>query len=225
MHILVTGADRPLGAATAAHLSLRHNVVPCGLSAVSGMPAAYHQVDLRSDAAVAPRLAGIDAIVHAAEFDPLPQPDLDLLEHASLGTYQLFCAARQAGVSRVVLLSSLSFFDAYPDSYLIDEMWRPWPSTSAPRLAPFLSETVAREFAHEGRPPCICLRLLPIGDDLDANTSLPDALEAVDRALALQFVEPGYRWQVYHVTRAPRFITRDARLLLGFGGAVDEGGR
>jgi nucleoside-diphosphate-sugar epimerase len=218
MRILVTGADRPLGRQVANHLAGRHETRLCGFAPFDGAPAGYQAVDLRSADAVAPLVAGVNAIIHAAEFDPLQRPHLDMLEHASLGAYRLFMAARQAGVERVILLSRLSFFDAYPENYLIDELWRPWPSTEPAEMAPFYSEVVAREFCHEGGIRCVCLRFLPIGDDALQNTRLADAFEAVERALVLPFKETGYRWQIYHVTASPRFINRDARLLLGFTG-------
>ena len=216
MKLLITGADRPLGREAARHLAQRHDVRLCGFSPFAGAPPAYQTVDLRSAETVATLVEGIEAVVHLAEFESPARPDLDMLEHASLGTYQLFMAAREAHVDRVVLVSRLSFFDVYPEDYLIDEMWRPWPATEPAEMAPFYAEVVAREFCHEGGIRCPCLRFSPIGDDPERNTSLPDALEAIDRALELTFTETGYRWQIYHVSSSPRFIIRDAKLLLGF---------
>lgn len=166
-------------------------------------------------------MAGVDAVVHLAEFDPLPRPglasDVDVLEHASLGTYRLFGAAREAGVERVVLVGWLSFFDAYPPEHLIDEMWRPRPDTAALHLAPYVAELVGREFCREGGSNAVCLRFLPIGDG-EENTSPDDVKVALDRALALRLETPGYRWQVFHIASSPRFILRNARLGLGFVG-------
>lgn len=193
MRVLVTGADRPLGRDVARHLARDHEVRLCGLSQSTTGLDRYWQVDLRAAEAIVPLVTRTDAIVHVAEFEPLPRPDLDLLEHASLGTYRLLSAAREAGVSRIVLVSRLSFFDAYPERYLIDELWRPWPSTEAPELAPFLAEMVTREFAHEGSICAVCLRFSPIGSDPERNTTLADALEAIDRALTLEFTVPGHR--------------------------------
>jgi nucleoside-diphosphate-sugar epimerase len=218
MKLLITGADRPLGREVAAHFAGKHETRLCGFAPFAAAPAGYQAVDLRAAGTATALVAGMDAIVHVAEFEPMARPHLDMLEHASLGVYQLFTAARAAGVDRVVLVSRLSFFDAYPADYLIDEMWRPIPATEPAEMAPFYAEVVAREFCHEGGVRCVCLRFLPIGNDAEKNTRQADALEAIERALALPFSETGYRWQVYHVTASPRFITRDARLLLGYSG-------
>ena len=107
MKLLITGADRPLGRAVARHLAHRHEVRLCGFAPYAGAPAGYQPVDFRSAETVASLVAGVDAIVHLAEFEPAAQPHLDMLEHASLGTYRLFMAAREARVDRVVLVSRL----------------------------------------------------------------------------------------------------------------------
>ena len=216
MKLLITGADRPLGREVAGYLARRHDLRLCGFAPFAGAPPGYQAVDLRSPETIASLVAGVDAVVHLAEFDSPSRPHLDMLEHASLGTYRLFTAAREAHVDRVVLVSRLSFFDVYPDDYLIDEMWRPWPATEPADMAPFYAEVVAREFCHEGGIRCPCLRFSPIGEDPEHNTRLADALEAIDRALALTFTETGYRWQIYHVSSSPKFVIRDAKLLLGF---------
>jgi nucleoside-diphosphate-sugar epimerase len=190
MKILVTGADRPLGGAIRQHLAQTHDVVEA--------------------------VRGAAAIVHAAHFEPGTQPDTVEIEAASRGSYVLARAAREAGVGRIIVVSTLTIYDAYPANYLIDEMWEPRPQPVAAQLAPFLAEQSVREFAREGGICGICLRFLPIGNDPERGTRLADALQAVDRALVLPFKVPGYRWHVFHIANSPRYLMRDAIRQLGF---------
>lgn len=211
MNLLITGADRALGRLAAERLGASHELRLCGA-----------ETDLRSPGQVQALVAGVGAVLHLAEFEPAPRTgpnaELEAIEHASLGTYRLLAAAREAGVSRVVLASTLAFFDAYPATWRVDELWQPRPSTRVDQLAPFLAERVAAEFAREGGIRAVCLRFAPIGDDPERHTTAADAMAAIDAALALEFTVPGYRWQVYHVASSPRFIPRQARLGLGLGG-------
>lgn len=223
MQILITGADRPIGATIAAHLEQKHTLRLAGLGPEPhrGAPDGdYRQADLRSPEAVKPLVEGMDAVVHAAEFEPAPQDGpaaaQETLHHASLGTYILYGEAREAGVERVVHISTLRLFEAYRDDYVIDEMWRPRPSTDVAQLAPYLSELSGREFAREGGICGVCLRFAPIGDDPERETRQDDALSAVDCALAMPFEVPGYRWHVFHVASSPRFVMRHAQRILGF---------
>lgn len=222
MHILITGADRPLGRLAAGHLGGAHRLRLTGISSPGGRASAeYVQGDLRSPDVAASVVEDTDAVLHLAEFDPapleVPDAEQERLERATLGTYRLCAAAREAGVGRIVVAGSISVFDAYPDEYLIDEQWRPRPEADADHLAPYLCELVVREFAREGPISGVCLRFAPIGEDPEANTRPDDALEAVERALELQLGPPGYNWHVFHVASSGRFIERNARLTLGFG--------
>ena len=86
---------------------------------------------------------------------------------------RLFMAAREARVDRVVLVSRLSFFDVYPDNYLIDEMWRPLPATDPAEMAPFYAEVVARESLPRRRHPLSLPALLTHRRCTERNTRLP----------------------------------------------------
>ncbi|MFO7957763.1 MAG: NAD(P)-dependent oxidoreductase [Candidatus Brocadiia bacterium] len=221
MHILITGANRPLGRLVAEHLSRSHRLRLTGVSSPGGRASAeYVQGDLRRPDFAASLVDDIDAVVHLAEFDPAPleAPDAEQerLERATLGTYRLCAAAREAGAGRIVVAGSLSVFDAYPDEYLVDEQWRPRPEADADHLAPYLCELVVREFAREGPISGVCLRFAPIGEDPETNTRSEDALEAIERALEIELGPPGYNWHVFHVASSGRFIERNARLMLGF---------
>ncbi len=223
MRLLVTGADRPLGAAAAEHLLARHELHLTGYSQAppdAECAELYRQADLCDTETVQDLVDGVGAVLHFAEFDPLPLkgPDAghELLTRATLGTYLLCDAAREAGVSRIVVAGTLKVFDSYPDSYLIDEQWKPRPAPEPEVLAPYLCEQAVREFPREGGITGVCLRFLPLGTDPEANTRREDALQAIARALEIELGSPGYRWHVFHVASSPRFLSRQAQLTLGF---------
>lgn len=181
--------------------------------------------DLLREADAARCCRGADAVVHLAAAPALDPgvstsahgtQEVDVLDTAARGTYNLFAAARAAGTERVVLASSLSFFDAYDPDYLVDEWWRPLPSTDPAELATYAAEEVARQYCLEGGIRCVALRFLPLGDHPERETRPADAAGAIERALALEFTVPGYRWRLFHVASAPRFVTRNAREYLGW---------
>ncbi len=222
MKILITGADRPLGKMAARHFMEKHALRLSGLSPreVAGFSESdYVQADLRQEEAAASLLEDVDAILHLANFNAPEcesnQDELDALEHAATGTYFLTREARKAGVERIIIGGSLRIFDFYPDEFLIDEMWKPHPSTNISQLAPYLSESVAREFVREGGICGMALRFMPIGEDSEKETRSADAMAALEKALAYEFQVPGYRWHVFHVASSERFIMRNARMILG----------
>ncbi len=180
---------------------------------------AIYDDDPRNSMALAKALKGISAILYTAAFD-LPQKDdpqeaNEQLLRASLGTYLLCDAARKNGVERIIMVSTLQCFETCDKTFLIDEMWRPRPTTESHILAPFLAEQCAREFAREGGINGVCLRFMPIGHDPEKETSLELASEAMQKAIELAFITPGYRWHVFHVANSPRYLMRDARNILG----------
>lgn len=214
MNVLITGADRPLGRLLAEGLQ------PCfavrGVACDQGTPG-LPCVDLRTADAVAPHLTDVQAVIHAAVFDPAtfsgPGAEQEALDRAARGTYVLMDEAARAGVDRVVLASSLSLMAAYPDDYVVDEMWTPRPDAAGDALAPHMAEIVCREYAREGGIRGVCLRF----GDLDApgGTAGEDAVWAVRAALAVPFSSPGYLWHVCHVSSSPRYPAHAARKLLG----------
>lgn len=217
MNLLITGADTPLGALAAEHFGRDHSLVKLARDP-SNAPDDMQAADLRRRDQVDRLIAGVDAVLDLAWFAPTVPPgrlgEQDLLETASLGTYNLLLAGRLSGCLRTVLASPLAMLDAYDPDYLIDELWRPWPDTRAESLAPFLAERVCRELALEGPNEVTCLRLSPLGQG-PTDTRPGDALAAIERALQRPIEMPGRRWDVFHVTSDARFIVTSARRTLG----------
>ena len=217
MNILITGADRPLGHLAAGHFQDAHRLRLTGETR-SASGDGYQGADLREPEEVAPLVEGIQAVLHLAVYDPAPlsgrNPEQDRLELASRGTYVLLDEARKAGVERVVLASTLALMAAYPEDYVVEENWQPKPAAEAESLAPYLSEIVCREFAREGGIHAIGLRFGPLGDA--EGTTEADALHALERALAMGFERPGYRWHLFHICASERFPMGAARRGLQF---------
>ncbi len=186
MKLLITGADNVLGKCAFRHFSKEHDVTAVGRGS-----------DLRDPTATASLVEGVDAILHLDGYHADDtQSEFDLLDISARGTYVLMHAARNAGVERVVVGSTLDFFEDYPEDYIINEDWQPLPKPDAASLAPLMVELTAREFAREGGIEAVCLRF----GALDATgTPEADAMKAIDEALKLEFNQPGYRWGLFHV--------------------------
>lgn len=195
MKLLITGADNALGECAARHFSKEHEVKAVG-----------RESDLRDPAVAALLVEGVGAVLHLDGYATTDsQAEFELLDLAARGTYVLMNAARDAGVERVILGSTLDFFESYPDEYIIDETWKPMPKPEAASLAPLMGELTAREFAREGGIEAVCLRF---GSLDDTGTPEADAMKAIEEALKLKFKQPGYRWGLFHIhSDGDRFTT------------------
>ena len=216
MNLLITGADRPLGGLAARVFRNAHRLRLTGIGAslageLSDLD--YRTADLRTPEEAAPLVEGMDAVLHLAVYDPAPlsgpSAQTDRLDVAARGTYVLLSEAREAGVERAILVSTLALFEAYPEDYVVDEAWQPEPSADAEALAPYLSELTCREFARAGGICAVCLRFGALGEA--EGTTEEDAVRALEDALALEFEQPGYRWGLFHISSGKRFSTGAAR--------------
>ena len=160
--VLVTGALGKLGRAVVRHL----RDLGIGVLAVDRTPGdprdvggEYVHVDLTDYGQVLEVVSGgvdehgpVDAVVHLAAI-PAPglAPNAATFANNSAATYNVFAAARAAGVRRVVWASSetvlgLPFDDATPPPYApVDEEYPPRPSSTY-ALNKTLEEEMARQF-------------------------------------------------------------------------------
>jgi uronate dehydrogenase len=128
--VLVTGAAGRIGGYLRAGLpplgwSLRclDLAVPDG---ADGLP--WSAGDVADPAVLAPAMAGVDAVVHLAGIPT--EADFAALRHANIeGTYQVFEAARQAGVRRIVYASSNHAVGYHPTGAELTTEVRPRPDT------------------------------------------------------------------------------------------------
>ena len=212
MQLLITGGDSAFARAVAVALAPHHVVrlfddhfttpPPPGVAQLTG--------DLREPDAVTPAVAGVDAILHLATLGQVQGTGVDavrVLDYASRGAFVLMNAAREAGVGRVIVGSTLAFFDRLPNHWQVNEEWRPRPEPTLAQLAPWVTELSCRESARVGTMLVLCLRFGQIVDDQQVATQpydrrwlhLHDAIHGIECALAY---DEGRRpdWAIFHLT-------------------------
>ena len=116
-------------------------------------------------------VAGADAVVHLAA---IPAPDIkpagETFRNNALSTYNVFAAAVDRGVGRVVWASSETVlglpFDDPPAFAPIDETHPPRPETSY-ALSKLVGETMADQFARRSGVPFVGLRISNIMEPPD----------------------------------------------------------
>lgn len=104
--VLVTGASGLIGGLVVKHLSDKYEFSGLSRRPVVGMP--HLQADITDAAAIKPAFEGVDAVLHLAAAN---QPDQvfdwdETMRGTIQGTLNVFEAAREAGVGRIVHMSS-----------------------------------------------------------------------------------------------------------------------
>jgi nucleoside-diphosphate-sugar epimerase len=158
-HVLVTGGSGKLGRAVVERLVTDgHRVSVVDLAPPGRDDVAWTRADLADFGQAVGVLTGVDdrwpapeAVVHLAAL-PAPglRPDATLFAANVTTTYNVFSAARIAGVERIVWASSETVlglpFDVPPPYLPLDEDCGPAP-TSSYSLSKTLEEEMARQFA------------------------------------------------------------------------------
>jgi nucleoside-diphosphate-sugar epimerase len=116
-------------------------------------------------------VGGADAVVHLAA---IPAPDIkpagETYRNNTISTYNVFSAAAERGVSRVVWASSETVlglpFDNPPAFAPIDESHTPRPETSY-ALSKLTGEVIAEQFARRTDVPFVGLRISNIMEPAD----------------------------------------------------------
>jgi len=119
MNILVTGGIGRIGRFTVAHLLAKgHQVHILDREAESDIKsdvrdfiqgAEYHQVDITDYSSLRLHFEGMDAIVHLAAIPyPIPGKDAEIFDINCGGTFNVYQAAADAGIRRVVSASSIN---------------------------------------------------------------------------------------------------------------------
>ena len=103
--VLVTGLSGLIGRALRKQIEGRVELRALNRSAVDGLPC--HRADIADLEAIAPAFEGVDTVVHlAADVTSLNPPWESIVNNNVTGTYNVYEAARQAKVKRVVFASS-----------------------------------------------------------------------------------------------------------------------
>jgi nucleoside-diphosphate-sugar epimerase len=121
--VLLTGADGVIGVAVREYLGDRYE-----LRSMTRKPVEFPSFvgDISDLAAIRPAFDGIDAVIHMAADSSITAPWESVLPSNLIGTYNVFEAARQAGVKAVVFASSnhavgLYEIDGKPELYELDD--------------------------------------------------------------------------------------------------------
>ncbi len=103
MRVLITGAAGLIGGALRGALT-GHELCGLDVRTVDGFDSAVG--DISDMGAIRPAFEGVDAVVHLAASPSSSAPWESVIGNNIVGTYNVFEAARQAGVGRVVFASS-----------------------------------------------------------------------------------------------------------------------
>jgi UDP-glucose 4-epimerase len=164
-HVAVTGGNGKLGRAIVADLSTAADVVSLDVTpGLPGMRSRY--ADVLSLESMRHALKGHDAVVHAAAMLQPDDPDDRMFQVNVLGTWNVLQAACEAGIGRIVLLSSecasgiINITGAQkcaPDYLPIDED-HPLRPAETYGLSKQLTEIAAQSYARRGAARIVVLR-------------------------------------------------------------------
>ena len=192
--VLVTGASGRVGRHVVDALAVEREVTVFDL-----VPPAQDVPFIEGDVlhldAVRKAMEGQDAVIHLAAVDlGVPARPEAYFGTNVMGTWNTVQAAREAGIVKVVLASSISAVgvgemrpDFPPESLPVDEAHAMKPA-HAYGIGKLVVEDVARGFAHGGGISITCLR--PVAVVVESNLQ-----RTVERA-----ADPAHRWLAAYVT-------------------------
>jgi nucleoside-diphosphate-sugar epimerase len=211
MTILVTSGASRFAQTLAARLAPAHPIRLFDTHFTAPQPENVATItgDLRNRADVEPALVGVQTVIHLTPL-VISQEVADettALDFAMRGSYVLVNAARQTGVGKIILASTLDLFRRWPAHYQVNEQWRPRPEASVDHLCAWLAECSVRENIRFGELQVACLRFGAIVDDAQAASQpydprwlhIHDAVHGIERALAYQ-PERRPEWSIFHLT-------------------------
>ncbi len=159
--VLVTGAAGNIGRAACPGLAARgwrvRGLDSAPLDGVAGLADPPVVADIDDAAAIERAMAGMDAVVHLAGI-PTEAPFADILRANIDGTYQVFDAARRAGVPRVVFASSNHAVGFTPRTELAGVDVPPRPDTLY-GVSKVFGEALGRLYTDRYGLEVVCLRI------------------------------------------------------------------
>jgi len=180
LRVLVTGAEGVIGSVVRARLADRFD-----LRSLTRAPAAFpsHVADIADIEAIRPAFAGVAAVVHLAATPHVSAPWEEVLHSNIVGTRNVFEAAREAGVGRVVFASSnhvvgMAEVDGAPaiyapdDTRVVDERAQVRPDSDYGASKAF-GEALGRMYADRFGMRVICLRIGSVLADDDPTGPTP----------------------------------------------------
>ena len=186
--VLVTGASGRVGRHVVDALVAGHEVTVLDLAPpVQDVP--FIEGDVLDLARVRASMAGRDAVIHLAAIDAgVPAEPEAYFGTNVMGTWNVVQAAREAGVRKAVLASSVSAVGVgemrpdFPPEYLPVDEAHPMRPAHAYGVSKLVVEDIARGFALHGDISITCLR--PVAVVVESNLR-----RTVDRA-----ADPDHPW-------------------------------
>jgi nucleoside-diphosphate-sugar epimerase len=237
--VLVTGMSGLIGSAVREMLGEKYDFSAINRSEVPGVPC--HRADIADLDAILPAFAGQETVIHLAAIARVDASWEDLLRANVIGTYNVFEAARRAGVKRVVYASSGATmsgwerempytalgegrYDAVPEKWPMLTHETPTRPGGIYGASKVWGEALARHFSDAHGLSILCLRIGAVhaGDrprsprDFSVWCSRRDIVQAIDRCIE---APPNLRFDVFFVLSNNRWSYRDlthARDVLGF---------
>jgi len=226
--VLVTGMSGLIGGALRRHLEGTYALSALNRRPIPGVKC--HQADVADLDAIAPAFDGVDTVVHLAARTGSSDSFDEILRANVVGTYNVFEAARRAGVRRVVYASSGATVSEWerdpPYSALIAGRYgeagaRPAGLYGASKI---WGEAIARHYADAYGLSAICVRIGRVkAEDRPMSTrdyavwcSQRDVVRMLELCIA---APPTLRFDVFFVVSDNRWGYRDlehARTVLGF---------
>jgi nucleoside-diphosphate-sugar epimerase len=237
--VLVTGASGLIGSALRQILGDKYEWRALNRRDLPDVPTV--RADIGDLDAIRPAFEGIDTVVHLAAVAKVDAPWDSILQNNLVGTYNVFEAARQAGVKRVIFASSGATMAGLhieePFKALVEgrysEVGGSWPMVtheSMPRplglygVSKVFGEVLARHFVDTSPLSAICLRIGWVGEEDRPSSpahwanwcSQRDIVQMIDRSIQ---APASLRYDIFFVTSNNRWSYRDlehARSVLGY---------
>jgi nucleoside-diphosphate-sugar epimerase len=246
--VLVTGLSGAVGSAIRPALEERYEVAALSRSGVNGVPDALNfRGAVQDAAAIAPAFQGVDTVIHlAADGGAHSTEGMNagwdsMLQNNVVGTYNVFAAARDAGVKRVIFASTGATVIGYEqespwrDLVSEDDSATPasWPNVtrdSEPKpyslygASKLIGEDLARFFVNTSDMSIICLRIGGVGarDVVNGVRGRSIYCSHADMAqMAVKCVEApsSARFDIFYVVSNNKYGYRDishARDMVGY---------
>ncbi|MCY4080103.1 MAG: NAD(P)-dependent oxidoreductase [Caldilineaceae bacterium] len=237
--ILVTGMSGLIGGAVRRRLESAYELTALNRSHVPGVPTV--QADIADFDAILPAFEGQDTVVHLAASARGRDPWERVRDPNLIGTYNVFEAARQARVSRIVFASSGSTISGWelvqPYRAIVngdyESVQHPWPMiTHETPVRPagvygatkVWGEALARQFTDSVELSIICLRIGLVNNEDRPTDSRQFSVWCSQRDIS-QMVErcieapPELRFDIFYALSRNKWSYRDishARDVVGF---------
>jgi nucleoside-diphosphate-sugar epimerase len=237
--ILVTGLSGLIGGAVGRRLAGRYALTALNRRPVPGVPTV--QADIADLEAVRAAFVGQEVVVHLSAVVSTDAPWSEVLQSNVIGTYNVFEAAREAGVRRVLFASSGTVIGGYagqfPYNALLEgrygevpQLWPMLTHESLPHPASLYGvskvwgEQLARHFADTTPMSLLCLRFGVVNHE-DRPTDIRhfpiwcsqrDAAQMVERCIE---APADLKYDIFFVTSANQWGYRDlshARTVVGY---------